>query len=105
MAKYRVCINQSYVILTYITCNFTSVIYYNVLYSSADIVRLVKSRRRREAHVARMREKKGVYRVLVGKPGGKRPLGRPRRRWEEKIKIDLQEIRGGVYGLDQAGPG
>jgi hypothetical protein len=47
-------------------------------------------------HVARMREDKGVHRVLVGKPEGKRPLGKPRRRWEDNIKMDLQEVvRGG----------
>ena len=43
-------------------------------------------------HVARNRERRGVYRVLVGKPEGKRPLGRPRRRWEDNIKMDLQEV-------------
>ena len=43
-------------------------------------------------HVARMEERRGVYRVLVGKPEGKRPRGKPRRRWEDKIKIDLQEV-------------
>jgi hypothetical protein len=42
-----------------------------------------------------MRERRGVYRVLVGKPEGKRPLGRPRRRWEDSIKMDLQEVRCG----------
>jgi len=47
--------------------------------------------------VARMGERRGVYRVLVGKPEGKRPLGRPRRRWEDNIKMDLQEV-GGVCG-------
>jgi len=46
-------------------------------------------------HVARMGEGRGVYRVLVGKPEGKRPLGRPRRRWEDNIKMDLQEVRCG----------
>jgi len=55
----------------------------NVLYSSPNIVQLVKSRRMRWAgHVARMGESRGVYRVLVGKPEGNRPLGRSRRRWE-----------------------
>jgi len=43
-------------------------------------------------HIARMGERRGVYRVLVGKPEGKRPLGRPRRRWEDNIKMDLQEV-------------
>ena len=57
---------------------------------------VVKSRRMRWAgHVARMGEGRGVYRVLVGKPEGKRPLGRPRRRWEDNIKMDLQEVGGG----------
>jgi len=46
-------------------------------------------------HVARMGEGRGVHRVLVGKPDGKRPLGRPRRRWEDNIKMDLQEVGGG----------
>ena len=45
--------------------------------------------------MARMRQGRGLYRVLVGKPEGKRPLGRPRRRWEDNIKMDLQEVRGG----------
>ena len=45
--------------------------------------------------MARMRERRGIYRVLVGKPEGKRPLGRPRRRWEDNIKMDLQEVGGG----------
>ena len=61
-------------------------------------VRLVKSRRMRWAgNVARMEEDKGVHRVLVGKPEGKRPLGRPRRRCEDNIKLDLQKV-GGVRG-------
>ena len=60
------------------------------LYSSPSIVHVVKSRRMRWAgHVARMGEERGVHRLLVGKPEGKRPLGRPRRRWEVNIKIDL----------------
>jgi hypothetical protein len=59
-------------------------------------VRVVKSRRMRWAgHVARRGEDRGVYRVLVGKPEGMRPLGRPRRRWEDNIKTDLQEVGGG----------
>jgi hypothetical protein len=65
----------------------------NGLYSSPTIVRVIKSRRMRWAgHVARMGERGGVYRVLVGKPEGKRPLGRPRRRREDNIKADLQEL-------------
>jgi hypothetical protein len=60
----------------------------NDLYSLHNIVRVVKSRRRRRAgHVARMIEGRGVHRVLVGKPEGKRPLGRPRRRWEEYMNL------------------
>ena len=66
------------------------------LYSLPNIVRVLKSRRMRWAgHVERMGEGRGVYRVLVGKPEGKRPLGRPRRRWEDNIKKDLQEVGGG----------
>jgi len=49
-------------------------------------------------NVARMEERRGIYRVLVGKPEGKRPLGRPRRRWEDNIKMDLWEVRCG--GMD-----
>ena len=65
----------------------------NDLYSVPNIVRVVKSRRMRWAgHVARMGEDRGVHRVLVWKPEGKRPLGRPRRRWEDNIKMDLQEV-------------
>ena len=65
----------------------------NYLYSSPNIVRVIKSRRMRWAgHVARMGEEREVYRVLVGKPEGKRPLGRPRRRWVDNIRIDLQEV-------------
>ena len=57
---------------------------------------MVKSRRMRWAgHVALMGEGRGVHRVLVGKPEGKRPLGRPRRRWEDNIKMDLKEVGGG----------
>jgi hypothetical protein len=65
----------------------------NDLYSSPNIVWMIKSRRMRWAgHVARMGEESGVYRVLVGKPKGKRPLGRPRRRWVDNIRMDLQEV-------------
>ena len=62
----------------------------NDLYSSPNIVRVIKSRRiRRDEHVARMGEERGVYRVLAGKPEGKRSLGRPRRRWVDNIRVDL----------------
>jgi len=65
----------------------------NDLYSSPNIVRVIKWRRMRWAgHVARMGEGRGVCRVLVGKPEGRRPLGRPRRRWVYNIKMDLQEV-------------
>ena len=65
----------------------------NDLYSSPNIVRVIKSRRMRWAgHVALMGEKRRVYRVLVGKPEGRRSLGRPRRRWVDNISIDLQEV-------------
>jgi hypothetical protein len=64
------------------------------LYSSPNIVRVVRSKRMRWAgHVARMGEGRGVYRVFVWMPEGKRPLGRPRRGWEDNIKMDLREIR------------
>jgi hypothetical protein len=63
------------------------------LYSSQNIVRVIKSRRMRGAgHVARMGERRDVYLVLVARPEGKRPLGRPRRRWEDNIKMDLRDI-------------
>jgi hypothetical protein len=69
------------------------------LYSSPNIVRVTKSRRIRWAgHVARMGEGRGVYRVLVGRPEGKSPLGRPRRRWDDNIKMDLREI--GINGAN-----
>ncbi|KAJ4440590.1 hypothetical protein ANN_08736 [Periplaneta americana] len=65
----------------------------HALYSSPDIITNIKSRRLRWAgHVARMGESRNAYRVLVGRPEGKRPLGRPRRRWEDNIKMDLREV-------------
>jgi hypothetical protein len=68
------------------------------LYTSPDIIRQIQSRRMRWAgHVAQTGEGRNLYRVLVGKPEGKRPLGRPRRRWEGGIKMDLGEIRWGVW--------
>ena len=68
----------------------------NDLYCSPNIVRVIKSRRMRWAgHVERMREERGLYRVLVGKPEGKRLLGRPRRSWVDNIRMDLQEVRCG----------
>jgi len=71
----------------------------NDLYCSPNILQVLKSRRMRWAeHVARIVESRVVYRVLVGKPEGKRPLGRPRRRWEDNIEMDLQEVECG--GMD-----
>jgi hypothetical protein len=68
------------------------------LYSSPNIVRVIKSRRMRWAgHMAHMGEGRCVYRVLVGRPEGKRPLGRPRRKWEDNIKLVFREI-----GIDRA---
>ena len=65
----------------------------NDLYSSPNIARVIKSRRMRWAgHVARMRDEREVYRVLVGKPEGKRPLGRPRRSWVDNIRMNLHEV-------------
>ena len=71
----------------------------NKLYSSPNIVGVIKLRRMRWAgHVVCMGERRGVYRVLVGKPEGKRPLERPRGRWEDNIKMDLQDV--GCGGMD-----
>ena len=71
----------------------------NDLYSSPNIVRVIKSRRMRWAgHVALVWERRGVCRVLVGIPEGKRPRGRPKRRWEDNIKVDLQKV--GCWGMD-----
>jgi hypothetical protein len=63
------------------------------LYSSPSIIRIIRSRRMRCAgNVARMGEKRNAYRLLVGKPEGKRPIGRPRRRWVDNITMDLGEV-------------
>jgi hypothetical protein len=71
----------------------------NEMYSSPNIVWVIKSRRMRwTGHVVCMGDRRGIYRVLVGKTGGKRSLGRPRHRWEDNINIDLQEVRSG--GMD-----
>jgi hypothetical protein len=65
----------------------------HILYPSSNIIRQIKSRRMRWAgHVARMGQERNVYKVLMGKPEGKRPLGKPRRRWEDGIRTDLREI-------------
>jgi hypothetical protein len=66
------------------------------LYSWTNIIRMIKSRRMRwTGHVAQMGETRNAYKILVGKPEGKRSLGRPRRRWVDNIKMDLREIRWG----------
>jgi hypothetical protein len=76
------------------------------LYSSPSIIRIIKLGRMRLAgHVAQMGEKRTANRLLVGKPEGKRPLGRPRRRWVDNIKMDLVEIGLGWCGLDWFGSG
>jgi hypothetical protein len=78
----------------------------NNLCSSPDIIRQVKSRQMRWAgHVARMGQDREVYKVLVGMPEGKRPLGRPRRGWEDGIRMDVREIGLGGCGLDSSGSG
>jgi hypothetical protein len=74
------------------------------LYALPNIVRVVKSRGMRWAgHVPRMGEGRAVRWVLVGKPERKSPIGRPRRRWEDNIKMDLQEVGQGLWGLDGVG--
>ena len=71
----------------------------NDLYCSPNIVRVIKSRKMRwVGHIAHMGEVRGMHRILVGKPQGKRPLGRPRCRWEDNIKMNLKEV--GCGGMD-----
>jgi hypothetical protein len=73
--------------------NSQQMIYCNFVLPSPSIIRIIKSRRMRWAgHVARMGEKRNAYRSLVGKPEGKRPLGRPRHRWMDNIRMDLGEV-------------
>jgi hypothetical protein len=76
----------------------------NDLYSSPNINRVIKSRRMRWAgHVVRIGEGRGAYRILMGRPERRRPLGRPRHRWEDDIKMDLQEVGwGGMDWIDMA---
>jgi hypothetical protein len=74
------------------------------LYSSLIVIRVIKARRMRWAgHVACMGDVRGAYNILVGRPEGRRPLGRPRHRWEDNIKIDIREIGFWVCGLDSFG--
>ena len=72
----------------------------NDLYSSPNVVRVIKARRMKwVGHVVHMGERRGIYRVLVGRPEGKRPLGRRRHRWEDNMKMDLHKVR--VGGMDR----
>jgi hypothetical protein len=83
----------------FIRLKFLTNVNYNDCHSSPNIVRVIKSRRMRYAgHVARMGERRGVFRILVGKPEGKRRLARPIRRWADNIMTNLQEM--GCGGLD-----
>jgi len=76
------------------------------VYCSPNFIRVIKSRRMRWAgHVTRMGERRDIHRLLVGKPEGKRPFRRTRRRWEDNIKMDLQEVGCGGHGLDRADSG
>jgi hypothetical protein len=73
----------------------------NALCSSPNIIQVIKSRRMRwVGHVARMGEGRGAYRILVGRPKGRRQLGGPRSRWEDNIKMDFKEVGWGGHGLD-----
>jgi hypothetical protein len=75
----------------------------NDLYSSPNIIRVIKSIRTKWAgHIARVGEKRGEYRILVGRPDGRRPLGRHRRRWEDNIKMDLQDVGWGMDWIELA---
>jgi hypothetical protein len=75
----------------------------NDLHSSSNIIRVIKSRRmRRTGHVVRTGDRRGTYRVVVRRPEGKRPLRRPRQRWEGNIKMDLQEVGWDVDWVDLA---
>jgi hypothetical protein len=78
----------------------------HILYSSPNIIRQIKSRRVRWAgHAARMREETNVYKALMGKPKRKRPLGRPRRRWEDGNRMGFKETGWGECRVDAVGSG
>jgi hypothetical protein len=80
-------------------------LHYNALYFSRNTIRVMNSRRLRWAgHVAHMRERRGAYRALVGEPEGRGPLGRPRRKWEDNIKMDVREVSRGLR-LNLSGSG
>jgi hypothetical protein len=75
----------------------------NVLYSSPNIIQVIKSRRMRwKGHIPRMGEKRGAYRILVGRPKGRRQLWRPRRRWEDNIKMDFKTWDAGMDWIQLA---
>jgi hypothetical protein len=91
--KTYICLNRSLILLLIYHLIDTSAEELHGLYYSPSIVRVTKARRMRWAgHVARMGEVRGAYNILVGRPEGRRPLGRPRRRWEDNIRMDLREI-------------
>jgi hypothetical protein len=78
----------------------------HILYSSPNIIRQIKSSRQRWAgHVARMREERNVYKVLIGKPEGMRPFGRSSRRWDDGTRKDFRDIGWGECTVDPAGSG
>jgi hypothetical protein len=92
-----------FIIFYYYCCSYNEELH--ILYSSPNIIRQIKSRRMRWAgHVVRVGEEWEVYKILMGKPEGKRPLGRPRRRWEDGIRIDLRDTGCG-YGVDPVDSG
>ena len=68
---------------------------HNYIIHTTLLALVLRQQMRWAGHVALMGERRGLYRILVGKPEGKRPLGRPRRRWDDNIKMDLQEVRCG----------